>query len=86
MVSTDIIIHSFYVCGITSSDPDIINCTKLGGVAEAARESLSINNIDLASTIVMMNWKLMKNMKMNKMIFIFLLWASFTSLPFSGHK
>ncbi|KAF0985703.1 hypothetical protein HZS_2684 [Henneguya salminicola] len=46
MVSTDIIIHYFDVCGITSSDPDIINCTKLGGVAEAARESLSINNID----------------------------------------
>ncbi|KAF0985689.1 hypothetical protein HZS_3238 [Henneguya salminicola] len=46
MVSTDIIIHSFDVWGITSSDPDIINCTKLGGVAEDARESLPINNID----------------------------------------
>ncbi|KAF0988632.1 hypothetical protein HZS_3760 [Henneguya salminicola] len=46
MVSTDIIIHSFDIFGITSSDPDIINWTKLGGVAEAARESLSINNID----------------------------------------
>ncbi|KAF0993129.1 hypothetical protein HZS_4575 [Henneguya salminicola] len=46
MVSTGIIIHSFDICGITSSDPDIINCTKLGGVAEAARESLPINNID----------------------------------------
>ncbi|KAF0989521.1 hypothetical protein HZS_962, partial [Henneguya salminicola] len=46
MVSTDIIILSFDVCGIISSDPDIINCTKLEGVAEAARESLPINNIN----------------------------------------
>ena len=36
-VSTDVIRHSFDVCGITSSDLDVIHCTKPGGIAEAAR-------------------------------------------------
>ena len=34
-ISTDIIIWSFEACGITN-DPNLIHCTKVGGVAEAA--------------------------------------------------
>jgi len=31
---------SFEVCGITSSDPDVISCTRKGEVAESARDEL----------------------------------------------
>ena len=39
-VSQEIIIKSFEVCGITSSDPDVISCTRKGEVAESARDEL----------------------------------------------
>ena len=32
--------RSFEACGITSADPDRIHCTKVGGIAEAARDAI----------------------------------------------
>lgn len=40
-LTSEIIIKSFDCCGITTADPDIINCTRIGGVAEKVRENLS---------------------------------------------
>ena len=32
--------RSFEACGFTSADPDLIHCTKEGGIAEAARDAI----------------------------------------------
>ena len=39
-LSPDVIVRSFEACGITSADPDRIHCTKVGGIAEAARDAI----------------------------------------------
>jgi hypothetical protein len=39
-ISVDIIVRSFLICGITSNDPDIIDCTKIGAVVDSIREDL----------------------------------------------
>ena len=56
-VSTDVIIRSFSACGITTTDADIIHCTKTGNTAEAARESIQsldpknyVVNVDIDSS------------------------------------
>ena len=46
-LSTDVIIRSFEACGITSNDPNLIHCTKVGGVAEAAREAIKCHDGNL---------------------------------------
>jgi hypothetical protein len=40
-VQRESIMQSFDVCGITTSDIDAIHCTKVGGIAAAARGPLS---------------------------------------------
>ena len=52
-IPLDVIKASFNACGITSNDPDVIHCTKSGGVAEASREyiqNLDANDVDLDLT------------------------------------
>lgn len=39
-LSREVITKSFDACGITTSDPNTINCTKIGGVAESSRDEL----------------------------------------------
>ena len=56
-LAPEVIIRSFEACGITSSDPDIIHCTKKGKVAEAAREALlcDVGDVDLDATDVILD-------------------------------
>ena len=56
-LAPEVIIRSFEVCGIMSSDPDILHCTKKGEVAEAAREALlcDVGDVDLDATDVILD-------------------------------
>ena len=50
-LAPEVIIRSFEACGITTSDPDKIHCTKEGGIAEGAREALLRGlDVDLDAT------------------------------------
>jgi hypothetical protein len=57
-VSPDVIRESFHCCGITSKDPDVINCTKLRdgkALASEARESLLKRALDVDSADLDLN-------------------------------
>ncbi len=39
-VTREAIVSSFDACGLTTNDVDVIHCTKVGGLASAARDDL----------------------------------------------
>ena len=43
-LSSDIIIHSFEACAITTSDPDLIHCVNDGGMDESAKDAINLVN------------------------------------------
>uniref|UniRef100_T1IH49 DDE-1 domain-containing protein n=1 Tax=Strigamia maritima TaxID=126957 RepID=T1IH49_STRMM len=49
-LGVDIIINSFTTCGIMSSNPDDIHCTKVGNIAENARDALLEEESDIESS------------------------------------